>query len=152
MGWLLKNDKEKLKVLVKDAVEGGFVAELDQMNSSDYLNAGDEMHTTIEDFMCHLEDLLIEAVDGVDAQEGERDKLMTAVKKFDGNNLDTRLIWLSMQQAKSQLIKHNRENRVEPGEATDGGEPHVPTNPDANALLFDQILKNWSPSNNEHMN
>lgn len=143
MGWLLKHDKEKLKLLVKEAVEHGLAGELDNINSADYLAASDQMHTTIEDFMEYLENLLIESVEGADVIEADiaaRDTLMATVKKIDNQTFDNRTLWLSMQQAKSQLIKKMKAEQQSSEEQ------------EAKLMLFDQLLKNWSPSNNEQMN
>ena len=140
MGWLLKNDKDKLKKLIKDAVDLGFAAELDTINSSEYHHVNDEMHTTIEDFMEYLEDILIESVEGSDAHEGAREKLLGTVKRIDGEAFDSKTVWLSMQQAKSQLVK---KAKMDPAKAHEH---------EANALWFDQLLKNWTPSGNESMN
>lgn len=142
MGWLLKNEKKMLNALVKHAIKKGLAHDLKEMNPSDLGDMSDKLYKVILDFLVYLEDSLAKNLDSVDLDSKTEDAILPAVKKLDYDHLDLKTIRLSMQQAKSQLSNN-----------PDGPQENdVTFVEDAQKLLYEQILKNWAPNNNETLN
>ncbi len=142
MGWLLKNEKKMLNALVKHAIKKGLAQDLKEINPSDLGDMSDKLYNVILDFLVYLEDSLTKNLDNVELDSKTEDAILPAVKKLDYDNLDLKTIRLSMQQAKSQL-----SNNPDAPQEND-----VTFVEDAQKLLYEQILKNWAPNNNETLN
>lgn len=143
MGWLLKNDQAKLKKLVAEAVEQGFIEEVDAMSDADYLLLSDQMQSTVEQFMDYLEDAITESVQGADAHNGVCKDLAPLLKKFDTDAVDQKTVSLAMQQTKKKLsYKKKQGDKINAIAVTEA---------EANDILFERLLKNWNPSKKDLM-
>ena len=143
MGWLLKRDKAKLKKLVAEAIEQGFIDEVDALSDADYLLLSDQMQSTVEQFMESLEDAITEGVQSMHGSEPMHQDLAPTLKKFDTDLLDEKTLSLSMQQTKKKL-SHKKKHHAKQ-------ESLVPVDAEANSILFERLLKNWNPSKKDLM-
>lgn len=143
MGWLLKNDQAKLKQLVVEAVEQGFIEEVDAMSDADYLLLSDQMQSTVEQFMDYLEEVITESVQGADVNNGLFQGLVPVLKKFDTDSVDQKTVSLAMQQTKKKLSYKKKQG--------DKLNALAVTESEANNILFERLLKNWNPSKKDLM-
>lgn len=143
MGWLLKNDKAKLKKLVAEAIEQGFIDEVDAMSDADYLLLSDQMQSTVEQFMESLEDAIAEGIHGTYEHEALHKNLVPTMKKFDTDLVDEQTVLLAMQQTKKKL-SYKKNNNVKKGN------PAV-VEAEAHSILFERLLKNWTPTKKDVM-
>ena len=143
MGWLLKHNKAKLTALVTEAVESGLIEELTKMSEADYLLISDQMQVTVENFMEHLETTLFKSTEGIDGIESDNvicKSLATTMRKVDTAGLDTRTVWVSIHQAHKKIISEQKNTELS----------KIDEEPDD--ILYEQLLSNWTPSNNETLN
>ena len=144
MGWLLKNDQAKLKQLVAEAVEQGFIEEVEAMSDADYLLLSDQMQSTVEQFMDCLEDAITKSVQGIEGNAAVHQNLAPILKKLDSDLVDSKTLLLSMQQTKKKLSYKKKQGVQSMGSvSTEENE--------ANNILFERLLKNWSPSKKDLM-
>ena len=143
MGWLLKNDKAKLKKLVAEAIEQGFIDEVDALSDADYLLLSDHMQSTVEQFMESLEDAITEGVQQSEGHGLVAQDLAPTLQKIDTDNLDEKTVFTSMQQTKKKLF-HKKKGKAKQ-------ESLVSSEAEANAILFERLLKNWHPTKKDLM-
>jgi|SaaInlStandDraft_3_1057020.scaffolds.fasta_scaffold33962_2 hypothetical protein len=142
MDWMLKHGKKQLRDLVKNAIQNGLAQELDNIDEEKYLKISEYLHHAVLDFVLTLEDFIIEELEGVSPKESVREKTSTAIKNLDTKFIDVQTILLSLQQAKSKLLKKKKikiNNSIQ-------------TKDEAKDVLCTQILKNWKPNSNEPVN
>ncbi len=140
MGCLLKNEKKNLKSLIEKAIANGLSEELKQTASFDQHKMLGQLHGTLLEFVLHLEKLLIEHMEETEFNKDNEEQLTNALKKVDLQSFDVKTLWLSLQQVKDKLENKHQE-----------ASPIAPSNP-VQKLLFEQLLKNWKPENNDPIN
>ncbi|MFH0898965.1 MAG: hypothetical protein V1855_05275 [bacterium] len=141
IAWLLKHEKSKLNVLIKRAIKNGLIQELDKLEKRDFLKASEELHMTVLDFLMFLEDSLIENLKTSHLDIKTERTLIPPLKNMEEDALPAQTIQLSIKEAKDQLIQ---EKQTDPTVSEDVD--HV------KQVLFEQIIKNWKPSNKELLN
>lgn len=152
MSWLLKNEKQGLNTLIKQAVQHGFSEELEKVESLDHSMVSEKLYTTILDFLVLLEQILMKNLETINLDTTTKDAILPALEQMDLDSLDDRTIWLSMQQTKDKLHKHHTHNHKHKHKHHDHAE-EKPTkqasNEHAKKILFEQLIKNWKPTKNE---
>jgi hypothetical protein len=138
MGWLLKNNKAKLKQLVLEAIQAGIMEEVAAMHDVDYLLLSDQMQGTVEQFMEYFEQAINEGMLGSEASLGAPYNLAPVFKKFDPRLFDQRTLLLSLQEAKKKISYKKKTD------------PSV-SDIDDNSILFERILKNLNHSKKDLM-
>lgn len=139
INWLVKNEKTALKSLVKQAIKNGFLNELEQLEQPEQGASQEFLYTAVFEFLLHIEDNLIKNLESMHVTTQE-ELLFPALQRMDAPHLDARTMWLSMHQAKNLLNK-----------------TQLPASHDALTdkvanVLFERIIKNWKPDQNEPMN
>lgn len=178
INWLLKNEKQLINALVKQALKNGFAHELEKIDSTQVIENPEELYATVIDFLLFLEKNLLKNLETVSVDTHTQEKILPVVQKLDADNIDLRTLWLSMQQTKNQLCKerHKREREREEREEREEEELENTESPDAitalessvNApvtpasmhdensqaaeILFQKLLKNWKPHQKEPLN
>jgi len=141
MDWLLKNGDQQMVDLIKFAINNGFAAELEKIDDKKYAQITDQLPSIILEFLLTLEDILFESLEKVELDTKSKEKLIPAIKKIDTHSIDFKTIWLSMQQTKSSLVKDNTKKATKETKAKN-----------AKRILFEKLLKNWDPTQNEPLN
>lgn len=133
MSWLIKNEKNGINALVKLALEHGFSEKLEHLQDQEHQMA-EHLYTTVMDFLLYLEQSLHKALDH---EEGsQKREFLPTVKRIDGD-LDSSIIWQSLQQTKQELLARQL-NHQEPTE-------QAASSQEAEQLLLKTMLNNWSP-------
>ena len=135
MDWIIKNGKEKFRLLVKEAVNNDIANNLDSLFQEDSIKISNNLYNTVLDFVIFLEDILGEELDKVDEEIIPKDKIDDLVIHLDNKILDPRTVWLSIHQARKNLSK--KQPAFAKAAAGKGNE--------AKKEIFDKILKNWEP-------
>ncbi len=148
MSWLLKNEKQGLNTLIKHAVQHGFSEELEKVESLDHAKVSEQLYTTILDFLVLLEKILMKNLETISLDTTTKDAILPALEKIDLDSLDDRTIWLSMQQTKDKLHKHNNHNLKHQNHSEEKTTKQA-SNEQAKKILFEQLIKNWKPTKNE---
>ena len=131
MNWLLKNEKHKLKKIIDESIKSGLWQEIDQIeNLEEETGDIDYLHNSILDFLFFLEDNLLESLETEDFDFIAKERLKPTLQKINSQKIDLKTLWLSIQQAK---IKSTRKK-------------------DLKKTLLSQLIKNWSPTDNEPVN
>ncbi|MCK4499558.1 hypothetical protein KAU11_03625 [Candidatus Babeliales bacterium] len=121
--WLLKNKKETMQTFVKESVEQGLVTD------NSFEDANPEtialyVHKVVMGLLEFLEESLVEKLGDDDKDNGGINKQFAmTIEHLDQSSFDPDVVWLSVQQAKSALL---REGSNEAREA-----------------LLKKLLKNW---------
>jgi len=141
MNWLLKNEKDQLKILIDQTIKNGLSYEIDQIEGKPVdLNDPIHLHNTILDFLIFLEDTLLDCLEEQELDNKSREKLKLSVQKLNPQKVDLKTIWLSMQETKDQIHKIEKDKR-----------PPLKDDDLKNTLLG-KLIKNWKPQNNEPVN
>lgn len=139
LNWLLKNKKQDLNSLTKQALENGFLQDLEALSYAEEQKEPDQLYTTVLEFLIFMEESLAKNLETIYLDNATKEAIYPALKKIDLGNLDAKTILISMQQTKSK-IRLNRKKSLEQNKQN-------PTN-----ILWEQILKNWKPTKKEPMN
>lgn len=152
VNWLLKNEKQLISALVKQALKNGFAQELEQLDGTQSLENPEDLYATVVEFLLFLEKNLLKNLETVSVDTHTKEEILPVVKKLDADNIDLKTLWLSMQQTKNQLCKdrHKREQEDElPVVSTTTLDDE---NNQAAEILFEKLLKNWKPHHKEPLN
>ena len=141
MDWIVKNQKNELNLLVKHAVENGFVGELEKLDNPNYSKA-DHLYNSVIEFLTLLEKYLIQNLEKFELSENQTSEIIPAITKLNMENIDLKTLWLSLQQTKVQLKKKEKQPVAIPD----------PSKTNSTTILFEQILKNWKPNKKENIN
>jgi hypothetical protein len=142
MGWLLKHEQEELSKLIENALGKGLSEELQALNPQDFFDEAASMNVTVHEFFECIERMLLAKVEGIEIERTAGKQLEPALKKMDSQVIDLRTLWTSLQQAKKKLTQ-NKKNQADASAAEADS---------ANKVLFEQILKNWNPSQIDPLN
>lgn len=145
--WIIKNERNLLNNLVKQAVEHGFAEELNNIHTvPDPKAVNDHMAHNVLDFLEFLEDSMIKNLETVHVDNKTKDAILPTLQRLEAGNLDVKTVLLSLQQTKARLTKaHNKH------QAQQLAQPAPQENSPA-TILFEQLLKNWKPNNKEIVN
>jgi len=121
LGWLIENESETLKKIIKRALSKGLNRKLQHQEQ---LNAA-ELQRVVIDFLELLEILLFEAHQEVGVSDVIRKNLMPALHHIDPSNLTMATVQSSAAIASTKKEKNPAENAEE--------------------LLFKELLKRWKP-------
>ncbi|MFH1643698.1 MAG: hypothetical protein ABIA74_00795 [bacterium] len=135
MDWLLKKGDKEFEKIIDFALKNGFVQELQTIDENKYLEIAEILPNVILDFLFTLEDILFELLEKSNLDQDSKAKLIPTVEHLDLQKLDSKTIWLSLQQAKSTMKKKK-----------------LTTSNEAKRILFKKLLENWQPKLNEPMN
>lgn len=141
MEWLMKHEQERLRVLIKYALNNGLDTKLEHAQRHKQRGENkleEKLHDTFLEFINFLEHTLFDAVEKRDEKNAIQDELVSALSRLNLNNIDTQTVWSSMKQARSTLSKtqKNRENSPQ----------------DIENVLLEKVLDNWQPDGDEAEN
>lgn len=128
LDWFLKNGKKQLRFLVKKAAEKDLARDLENISDHDYVQMLDSLQDTVASFVVFLEDALLDCLEEIDADVGAS---LSVCSQLDSHALDTRTLWLSLQQTRKKRALPEQEVKQE---------------------FFKQLLKNWKPGTGEVVN
>ncbi len=154
VGWLLKHEKTLLNNIVKQAIEHGFVDELATIESDESQQTTDHLYNTIVDFLEFLEQSLLKNLESVHLDQKVKDSILPMLQKLEAGSMDFKTVWLSMQQTKTRINKAQKAIRTTkpiqaiPRDVVVADEREK----DPMDVLFEQLIKNWKPSNKETVN
>jgi len=141
--WIIKNERNLLNNLVKQAVEHGFAEELNNVQTTpDPKSANDHMAHNVLDFLEFLEDSMMKNLESIQVDNKTKDVILPTLQRLEAGNLDVKTVLLSLQQTKARLTKG--QNKQQTQQSLDEQE--------ASLILFQQLLKNWKPNNKEIVN
>ncbi|MCF7799972.1 hypothetical protein K9M16_03170 [Candidatus Babeliales bacterium] len=144
MNWLLKNEKEKLKILINQSIKNGLSYEMEQLDkiTDNQIDPNDNMqlHNTILDFLIFLEDTLVECLEDQELDTKSKERLNLSIQKILPQQVDIKTMWLSVQQTKEEISKIKKVANKSLGEE------------ELRNTLLTQLIKNWNPKNNETIN
>lgn len=139
INWIMKNEKTLINTLIKNALEKGFLQELEKNNQKDTIQTSDQLYAIILEFLIQLEKALIKNLETIAQDQQATEAVLPIFKKMNFENIDLKTIWLSLQQAKTKFNKsYPQKQPAAENEAT--------------TLLFEQLLKNWKPTKKEPLN
>ena len=131
MNWLLKNEQPKLKQIIDESIKAGLGQEIDAIDDLEEETGDiDYLHNSILDFLFFLEDNLLESLETKDFDFIAKERLKPTLQKINPQKIDLKTLWLSIQQAK---IKNKPKK-------------------DLKKTLLSELIKNWSPKDNEPVN
>ncbi len=142
INWMLTHQRSQLNALVKQAIKQGFIEELATIDEAENIQSADFLYATLTDFLDYLEKNLIKQLETISVNQEAKDSVMPALRKVDMNNLDFKTVWSSMQQTKVRLGTPNTPQRRAASNEVQK----------ATEILFEEILKNWKPTNKETVN
>lgn len=129
--WLVGHDEEKLKKLIKKALQAGLQEKLQKIDHTHDQNMQEIQHSIV-DFFSLLESLLHECMaEQVERKARERN-LMTSIDHIDTAFCDEEIVRSSLEKATSQIELNPEENPKD--------------------LLFKELLKQWKPHNKVNIN
>jgi hypothetical protein len=158
LSWLLKHEKTALSNLVRNALEHGFAEEIDQIDNTVDNGVNEDLYNTVLDFLDYLEDNLIKNLENIQVDHKTKDTIMPTIQKLEGDSLDYKTLWMSMQQTKARMNKATRKEITAEAKSVvtepslQATEPALQAPKNANEILFEQLLKNWKPRNKETLN
>ncbi|HBS48514.1 TPA: hypothetical protein DEO28_01270 [Candidatus Dependentiae bacterium] len=134
--WLLNNERTKVKLLIKNAVDKGLGNELRGMDPKIAAIRNDELQLSFLDFLDFLEDTLNETLK-TDLQKNLnlKENISSELKKLNISNVDSKTLWVSINQAELEVLKKLNK----------GLEDKV----DSKEILLEKILKNWHPTKDQ---
>ncbi|MFC1854684.1 hypothetical protein ACFLY6_02355 [Candidatus Dependentiae bacterium] len=122
--WLLENKKEEVCRLVRQAVSSGAMGK-DLLENADSATIFNYVQKVVMDFADFLENEVLKELDEGDDADGNINKqFATAIDSLDQGAFDPDAVWLSVQQAKSALLR---------------GSPDGPRE-----AFLKNLLKNWN--------
>lgn len=131
MNWLLKNKQDQLQQIIDDSIKEGLGQEIDAIEDLEEETGDiDYLHNSILDFLFFLEDNLLESLEAKDFDFIAKERLKPTLQKINPQKIDLQTLWLSIQQAK---IKNKPKK-------------------DLKKILLSELIKNWSPKDNEPIN
>lgn len=119
--WLIENEAESLKKIIKRALNKGLNKKLKHQE----INNPDMIQGNIIDFLELLEILFVESSHEVNVSDVIRKNLMPAIDHIDTSNLSSATVESSAAIATTKKEKNPKEN--------------------AEKLLFEELLKRWKP-------
>jgi hypothetical protein len=119
--WLIENEAESLKKIIKRSLKKGLNKKLKHPDSFNT----DSVQGNIVDFLELVEMLLVESSHEVNVSDVIRKNLMPAIDHIDTSNLSTATVESSAAIATTKKEKNPDENAEE--------------------LLFKELLKRWKP-------
>lgn len=129
MNWLVKNEKTRLKILIKDAVKDGLGDELDTLASTQNLQTNEKLHESFVTFLVYLESELKDSLEKEGQYSILRENLASSLKTLN-INLDSSTVLTSLKQVEQELLRD-----VEPKNESK-----------TRKLLLKKMIKNWKPS------
>ncbi|MBX9831220.1 hypothetical protein K2X40_04655 [Candidatus Babeliales bacterium] len=160
IGWLLKNEKQMLNTLIKNAIKKGLGQDLNAINPQDHSKVNEQLYNTLIDFLNFMEDSLLNNMDELQVDTKTEKAMLAALRKVDLDALDVNAVRTSMQQTKEELSTKN-VSTLEVASDSDQLTTLEPSEPDdiefdnnekAATILLKNIIKNWKPSLNELIN
>lgn len=160
IGWLLKNEKQMLNTLIKNAIKKGLGQDLNAINPQDHSKVNEQLYNTLIDFLNFMEDSLLNNMDELQVDTKTEKAMLAALRKVDLDALDVNAVRTSMQQTKEELSAKNvstldvasdidQSTTLEQNESDD---IEFDNNEKAATILLKNIIKNWKPSLNELIN
>jgi hypothetical protein len=144
INWMLTHQRAQVSALVKQAVKQGFIEELSTLEEVDNPQSADFLYATLTNFLDFLEKNLVKQLESVNISPNAKDAIVPALRKVDVKSLDFKTVWESMQHTQERLKTSKaspRRKRTTPTVAQNATE-----------ILFEELLKNWKPTNNETVN
>jgi len=130
--WLTDHNEEKLKKIVKKAINSeGLLKEIKQLDNHQPNNAEDVQHSII-DFFGMLESILLETLNEQVDKHAREQNLMPAIDQIDAAVCDDATVRFSLEKTASK----------------------IDNNPNINAKeqLFKELLKRWKPHKKNILN
>lgn len=141
LSWLLKNEKHLLDDIVKEAIRNGLVHEINKLELEDLSKATEQFDSAILDFLIYLEDSLADNLKAIPYHAKTENTITPTLKKIESIGFNPNTLRTSLKQVKAQITKEKQNN------------PKISSDTEyAKQVLFEQILKNWKPSNKEILN
>ena len=141
LAWLLKNEKHLLNDIVKEAIKNGLIHEINKLEMEDISKVTEQLDSTILDFLVYLEDALADNLKTIPQHSKTEKNITPTLKKIESIGFNPNTLRTSVKKVKAQLSKEKQNN------------PKASTDTEyAKQVLFEQILKNWKPSNKETLN
>ena len=149
LNWLLRHEKTMLNTMIRHSLERGFAEELEKIDTTQPVANSEELYNTVLDFLEYLEHTLIKNLESIHIDHSTKDAILPTLHKLEGDSLDQKTLWLSMQQTRARMLKVQQEKAADaPIEA----QARAKRSQHANEILFQQLLKNWKPNAKETMN
>lgn len=123
--WLLENEPERLKKIIKHSLHNGLSEEIKNA-SKENDTSPEEMQYSIIDFLVFLESLLHESLHEERLKKIVEKKMMPALDNIDGQECDQETVDVSVEKASLKFETHPQENPQE--------------------ILFQELLKCWKPT------
>ena len=123
--WLLENEPEKLKKLIKSSLSHGLSEQIKNATQKNEASP-EEMQFSIIDFLVFLESLLHESLYEERLKKILEKKMMPALDNIDSQECDQATVDFSIEKASSKFETHPNENPQE--------------------ILFQELLKCWKPT------
>ncbi len=142
MNWLIKNDKSRLRVLIKHALDNGLEAELVSLENTENFNienADETLYKTFLEFLTYMEDALVDNLERKQKDHVIQGELSTQLKKLNVRNVNVRTLLRSVKQTRDALAKSADGTTKASSEET-------------KKLLLKKLLQNWHPSKNDSVN
>jgi len=135
INWLLKNEKTKLKLLVKNAIDKGVATELQNMDAQVASEKNDELQVVFLDFVDFLEATLKECMKTETKVNREvKENILSDLRRLNVSNVDSNTLWSSITQVENEVLKHKKGANSQ----------H-----DIKEIFLEKLLKNWNPGKDQ---
>ena len=142
MNWLMKHERARLRLLIKQALNNGLDTQLESIerfkrNADPKVE--EQFHETFLEFIQFLEQSMFEAQEKNNEQNPLQHDLLTALQQLNVKDIDAQTVWPSVKKARSTLKKQS--------EAEQKNSPQEVKN-----VLLATLLDNWTPSHDDSVN
>jgi len=141
--WIIYNDSNKLKKIIKKALESGLREELLKRNNKidePFGQEGENPESTLEDiqmsmldFFAMLEDLLIESLNEQTVKNALEKNLMPAIDQIDSSVCDDATVRFSIERATAKKERNKSPQHLK-------------------EVLLKELLKRWKPRKKKILN
>ena len=101
--WFLKNGKNKLRLLIREAVDAGLAEKLEKLDDRDYADMVLTMHDDVLDFVLFLEDELWDELERKD---------VSISRVIDKEMLDEKMLLLGATRVKSGALVDEKKEEL----------------------------------------
>jgi hypothetical protein len=127
--------------MVKQAIENGFLNDINKLDVQASPFTADYSYTTILNFLLSIENNLAEHINKIKETPQVDNQENYDCAQGEVPVADIKTLWLTNRQVKNMLSVQQRK-KLEEQKSLEG----------VAAILFEQILKNWKPTKKEPLN
>ncbi|KKQ33208.1 MAG: hypothetical protein US49_C0002G0103 [candidate division TM6 bacterium GW2011_GWF2_37_49] len=132
--WIVKNEKNVIDNIVKNALKNGLIQQLNQLPDKPDMDMIEKFYPTVINFLLAMENSLIESLVKEQDNVLTNQEILPLLKKINLADINIKTIYQSTSQANKKIKSHKYDNL------------------NSQQILFQQLLKNWKPGKKDQAN